>query len=77
MVPEHASVAVAPLSTNPGFMEAVGRMRAAFIEMPGLKLTPPQAARLCAIDQATCAAVLSSLVEDRFLVVSRNAYVRA
>jgi hypothetical protein len=32
---------------------------------------------LCAIDQATCAAVLSSLVEDRFLVVSRNAYVRA
>ncbi len=40
--------------------------------MPGLKLTVPQAARLWHFDSALCTAVLSRLVEQRFLVETRN-----
>ena len=75
MTPQYSSVATFP--ADPRFIEAVGRIRAEFIEMPGLKLTLLQAARLCAMDLTTCAAVLSSLVEARFLIVTRDAYMRA
>jgi hypothetical protein len=50
------------------FDHAVSRVRAEYLEMPGLKLTPAQAARLCALDSAVCEAVLTSLVAARFLV---------
>ncbi|HTV02300.1 MAG TPA: hypothetical protein VMF13_17255 [Luteitalea sp.] len=33
-------------------------------EMPGLKLTPPQAARLCSADPDACARSLEQLVHD-------------
>jgi Fic family protein len=54
------------------------RIRGEFLEMPGLRLTSEQAARLWHVDVATCTAVLSRLVSDRFLIRSRSgAYVRA
>ena len=54
------------------------RIRAEFREMPGLQLTAEQAARLWHVDAATCTAVLSRLVADRFLTRTRTgAYVRA
>lgn len=46
---------------------AVARVRAEFMEMPGLHLTPPQAARLMGLDQATCDDVIEALVQGRFL----------
>jgi len=60
-----------------GFLEALGRARAEFMEMPGLQLTARQAARLWACDQALCEAVLSALVEARFLVRHRESFARA
>jgi DNA-binding IclR family transcriptional regulator len=39
-----------------------------FAEMPGLRLTIAQAQRLCALDRATCAELLESLVSARLLV---------
>jgi hypothetical protein len=45
----------------------VERLRAEFLEMPGLRLTPPQVQRLCGIDPATCQAVLNALVDVKFL----------
>jgi Fic family protein len=54
------------------------RVRGEFLEMPGLRLTSEQAARLWHVDAATCTAVLSRLVTDRFLIRTRSgAYVRA
>ena len=41
--------------------------------MPGLQLTEAQAARLWCFDSELCSAVLSTLVEQRFLVRTRNA----
>jgi len=39
----------------------IERIAAEYREMPGLRLTLPQAARLWALDQASCAAVLVCL----------------
>ena len=54
------------------------RVQAEFLEMPGLRLTRAQARRLWALDDAVCEAVLSALVDARFLIESRNAsFMRA
>jgi hypothetical protein len=54
------------------FSIALRRAQAEFLEMPGLKLTVAQAARLWHFDSALCTAVLSRLVEQRFLIETRN-----
>jgi hypothetical protein len=43
------------------------RVRGEFREMPGLTLTLAQAVRLWSLDAATCADVLSQLVDSGFL----------
>jgi DNA-binding IclR family transcriptional regulator len=43
------------------------RVRGEFGEMPGLRLTVSQACRLWQLDEATCYAVLDTLVAERFL----------
>ena len=45
----------------------VDRVRSEFIEMPGLRLTPAQAARLWGMDDALCQHVISALVRSAFL----------
>jgi hypothetical protein len=54
------------------FSIALRRAQAEFLEMPGLKLTVAQATRLWHFDSALCTAVLSRLVEQRFLIETRN-----
>jgi hypothetical protein len=54
------------------FSIALRRAQAEFLEMPGLQLTVAQATRLCHFDSALCTAVLATLVEQRFLVETRN-----
>ena len=52
------------------------QIRGEYEEMPGLSLTLAQAQRLWALDQATCAMVLRTLVERRFLrTTARGRYV--
>jgi hypothetical protein len=46
---------------------AVERVRGEFLEMPGLRLTVPQAARLWGLDVASCEAVLAVLIRSSFL----------
>ena len=53
------------------FEGALARARAEFLEMPGLQLTAAQAARPWASDHQVCRAVLTRLVESRFLVQTR------
>jgi hypothetical protein len=57
--------------------EAMRRVRADFLEMPGLQLTLPQAARLWSYDAGFCLDVLATLVETRFLVQERDLFIRA
>ncbi len=45
----------------------VRRIRAEFLEMPGLCLTIEQAQRLWSLEPRTCEAMLKSLIDSRFL----------
>jgi hypothetical protein len=50
----------------------VTRLKAEFLEMPGLKLTEAQARKLWALDAARCAYVLDALVRTEFLFRTRD-----
>lgn len=45
----------------------VARVRSEFLEMPGLQLTPTQAARLLALEIRDCREAIDSLVASDFL----------
>ena len=49
------------------FDRIVRRVREEFLEMPGLRLTPPQARRLWGLDGEACHAVIERLVACAFL----------
>lgn len=49
------------------FDRIVQRVRAEFLEMPGLRLTPRQARRLWGLDGEACHAVIEALVASAFL----------
>jgi hypothetical protein len=53
------------------------RVRGEFNEMPGLRLTPEQAARLWALEPRACGEVLTKLVASSFLRWSAGSVVRA
>jgi hypothetical protein len=52
--------------------EMLRRVRGEFLEMPGLRLTEPQARRLWGLDAASCGELLGTLVETRFLFRTRD-----
>jgi hypothetical protein len=55
----------------------LARVRSEFLEMPGLRLAPRQAARLWAVDPALSARVLDALVRSGFLrKTADGAYLR-
>lgn len=47
--------------------QTIQRIRAEYIEMPGLSLRPEQVQRLCGVDRTLCLNVLDALVENGFL----------
>jgi len=47
----------------------IKRIRAEYLEMPGLRLTVEQAQRLCGVDRPVCRAALDALVDAGFLCV--------
>jgi hypothetical protein len=59
-------------------MQAIlDRLRAEFLEMPGLRLTAEQVHRLCGVEKKTCRAVLDALVSEKFLCAkSDGTYAR-
>ena len=67
-----------PRDAGPDVSDAlVTRARSEFIEMPGLRLTVPQAARLWALDRLTSERLLELLVATGFLWRSQaGAYLR-
>ena len=47
--------------------QLVQRIRAEYLEMPGIALRPEQVQRLCGVDSTVCQSVLEALVESGFL----------
>ena len=52
--------------------EVLRRVQGEFLEMPGLRLTAPQARRLWGLDAAMCDALLDALVAANFLFQTRD-----
>jgi hypothetical protein len=56
--------------------DLIQRVRGEFLEMPGLRVTPAQARRLWGLDDASCSALLATLLETEFLFQTQDgAYV--
>ena len=57
--------------------DVLQRIQGEYVEMPGLRLTPAQAQRLWGLERDVCNALLSALVDAKFLAQTRDgAYVR-
>jgi hypothetical protein len=52
--------------------DVLRRVQGEFLEMPGLRLTEPQARRLWGLDAASCDALLGALVDAKFLFRTRD-----
>jgi hypothetical protein len=52
------------------------RIRAEYLEMPGLCLTSEQVQRLCGVERTICQLVLASLVDAKFLCLKANGDAR-
>ena len=66
------------VTENEGIREWTRRIRAEFMEMPGLALTRRQVKRLWILDAPLCDAVLDRLLESGFLRRRRDdTYCRA
>ena len=52
--------------------EILSRIRGEYLEMPGLRLTHAQVQRLWGLDAQTCASLLESLTEDKFLCLGND-----
>ena len=60
------------------YRQAFDRIRAEYLEMPGMRLTPAQVGRLSGVDVAICEAVLDELVRSQFLCKAVDgSYARA
>ena len=46
--------------------DVLNRLRAEYLDMPGLRLNPEQAQRLCHIDRKICQMMLDALVNEQF-----------
>ena len=58
--------------------DVLRRVQGEFLEMPGLRLTEPQARRLWGLDAVSCGALLGALVEAHFLFRTRDgAFMKA
>jgi DNA-binding transcriptional regulator YdaS (Cro superfamily) len=56
--------------------DVLSRLRAEFLEMPGLRLKPEQVERLCGVKREVCQMVLAALVDEELLSVSDGHYAR-
>ena len=61
------------MSTSPN-QEVLERIRAEYLEMPGLRLKVEQVQRLCGTEPAICKVVLDTLVEAKFLCVKSDGH---
>jgi hypothetical protein len=63
-------------TSSPQMSSDVARIRNEYVEMPGLVLTLPQAARLWGLSESRSALLLSMLVETGFLICDKKTVYR-
>jgi DNA-binding IclR family transcriptional regulator len=58
--------------TQPTVTEAVERLKAVFVEIPGTQLSLADASRLSGLERTTCRVVLEVLEDARLITRARN-----
>lgn len=59
------------------YQRAFERIRAEYLDMPGMRLTPTQVQRLSGVDNSVCRLVLDDLVRAKFLWIGPDgSYLR-
>jgi hypothetical protein len=53
-------------------LHELNRLRAEYLEMPGLRLKREQVQRLCGLERTVCQRALDTLVETRFLYLQAD-----
>ncbi len=66
-MPSQELSAPRPSHTILGDSSLLRRIQGEFLEMPCLRLTEAQAQRFLGVDQPTCSAVITTLIEQKFL----------
>jgi hypothetical protein len=65
------------VTTRPPTPQLLERIRAEYLEMPGLRLRAEQVQRLCGVERTMCRILLDALVETNFLwMKSDGSYAR-
>jgi len=54
--------------------EVVDRVRAEYLEMPGMRLKAEQVQRLCGVERKVCQLVLDTLLDAKFLCVKPDGH---
>jgi hypothetical protein len=54
--------------------DLIQRVRAAYLEMPGLELKAEHVQHLCGIERTICQMVLDSLLDEKFLCAKADGY---
>jgi len=54
--------------------DVLDRLRAEFLEMPGLRLRPEQVQRLCGVEPTICRMMLELLVDEKFLCLKLDGH---
>ena len=54
--------------------EVLNRLRAEYLEMPGLRLKPAEVQRLCGVERMICQILLDVLVDEKFLCAKLDGY---
>ena len=76
ILPRHASGVDRRKPSDRQMLGEMSRIRSEYIEMPGLVLTLPQAARLWSLSESRSALLLSMLVETGFLICDKKTIYR-
>jgi hypothetical protein len=63
---------VTPLTRLSTDRRVLERLRAEYIEMPGLRLRAVQVQRLCGIEPTVCRTLLDALVDEKFLCANAD-----
>jgi hypothetical protein len=71
-VPARSSSSTAAQLAQFSFEDLVERIRAEFLEQPGLRLTEAQASRLWQLDRGTCEKALGVLTSAAFLTCAAD-----
>jgi hypothetical protein len=65
------------MAERPDVERALARIREEYLEMPGMRLTLPQACRLFGLDEPAGRRALETLVNAAFLRCAGGSYARA